>query len=155
VTCHSNHGILHPTDEFVGTGEKAVCTQCHTQGDEGYTRAGQIRDKLVQLSSAVDRANKILDQAERSGMEVSEAKLDLAQAKDSLTKARVTLHTTDLTKVEADLKPGLDAATKDYDAGKRALAERDYRRVGLGLSLLAIGLAIGGLRLYIRQIERR
>jgi hypothetical protein len=154
VTCHSNHAIVHPTDEFVGTGEKAVCTQCHTQGDEGYAIAGQIKEKLGQLSSSIDKANQILGTAERSGMEVSEAKLDLAQAKDALTKARVTLHTADLTKVEADLKPGFDSAGKDYNAGKHALAERDYRRVGLALSLVAIGLVIVGLRLYIRQIER-
>jgi glutaredoxin len=154
VTCHSNHAIVHPTDEFVGTGEKAVCTQCHTQGDEGYAIAGQIKEKLGQLSSSIQKANDILGKAERSGMEVSDAKLDLAQARDALTKARVTLHTADLTKVEADLKPGLDSAAKDEYAGKRALAERDYRRVGLALSLVAIGLVIVGLRLYIRQIER-
>jgi len=155
VTCHSNHAIVHPTDDFVGTGEKAVCTQCHTQGDDGYVAAGHIREKLGELSSSIEKANQILTKAERSGMEVSDAKLDLAQAKDALTKARVTLHTADLTKVEADLKPGFDASTKDYDAGKRALAERDYRRVGLALSLVAIGLVIVGLRLYIKQIEQR
>ena len=155
VTCHSNHAIVHPTDEFVGTGENAVCTQCHTQGDEGYAAAGQIKDKLVQLSSAIEKANDVLGKAERSGMEVSEAKLDLVQAKDALTKARVTLHTADPAKIEADMKPGFDAAAKDYDAGKRALAERDYRRVGLGLALIAIAIVIVGLRLYIRQIEAR
>lgn len=153
VTCHSNHAILHPTDEFVGTGEKAVCTQCHTEGDAGYATAGQIKDKLVQLSSAIDKANDILGKAERSGMEVSEAKLDVVQARDALTKSRVTLHTADLAKIDADMKPGLDAAAKDYDAGKRALAERNYRRVGLGFSLVAIAIAIVGLKLYIHRVE--
>src|SRR5215831_17750606 len=67
VTCHSNHLITRPTDEFVGTGEKAVCTQCHTQGDDGYVAAGQIKEKLVQLASSIDKADEILGRAERSG----------------------------------------------------------------------------------------
>lgn len=155
VTCHSNHAIVHPTDEFVGTGEKAVCTQCHTQGDDGYVAAGQIKEKLVQLASSIDKADEILGRAERSGMEVSEAKLDLVQSRDTLTKARVTLHSANPTRVDADIKPGLQASAKDYDAGKRALAERSYRRIGLALSLIAIALMIVGLTLYIRQIEAR
>src|SRR6266498_3136457 len=153
VTCHSNHAITHPMDEMVGTSEIAVCTQCHTQGAAGYAVAGQIHDKLTGLGLSINRADEILGRAERSGMEVSEAKLDLAQARDALTKARVTLHSADVTKVEAEMKPGLEASAKDYEAGKLALAERNYRRVGLSLSLIAIGLMIVGLTLYIRHIE--
>src|SRR5215470_12879996 len=141
VSCHSNHAISHPTDELVGTSEKAVCTQCHTAGDEGYKAADQIHNPVVQLTAAITRADEILGKAESSGMEVSEAKLDLAQARDALTKARVAVHAADPSRLEADIKPGLDAAAKDYDAGKRALQERNYRRVGLAFSLLAIGLA--------------
>jgi len=153
VTCHSNHAIAHPSDELIGTGDKAVCTNCHMQGENGYAAAGQIKDKLVQLGISIDKADEILGRAERSGMEVSEAKLDLVQAKDALTKARVTLHSANLTRVEADIKPGLEATAKDYDAGKRALAERNYRRIGLAFSLLAIALMIVGLTLYIKRIE--
>ena len=86
-------------------------------------------------------------------MEVSEAKLELTQANDALTKARVTIHSFNEAKIEADIKPGMETAAKDYDAGKKALAERDYRRVGLGLSLIAIALVLIGLRLYIKRIE--
>ena len=153
VTCHSNHGIVHPIDEFIGTGEKSVCTQCHSQGDPGYAVAAQMRQQLVGLQAAVGDADQILDTAERSGMEVSQAKLDLAQAKDALIKARVTIHSFNVDRVAADIKPGLATAAKDYAAGKHALAERNYRRMGLCVSLVAIALALIGLRLYIKQIE--
>jgi hypothetical protein len=36
-----------------------------------------------------------------------------------------------------------------------ALRERDSRRKGLGIALIAIVLAIGGLYLKIRQMESR
>lgn len=155
VTCHSNHGIHHPTDELVGADDKAVCTQCHTEGDDGYQAAKDIRQQLERLSAAIQSSDEILARAERSGMEVSDAKLDLTQARDALTKARVTVHAANVAQTEAAIKPGLDAAAKDYEAGKKALAERDYRRIWLGFSLLAIGVVIVGLRLYIRQIERQ
>jgi hypothetical protein len=39
-------------------------------------------------------------------------------------------------------------------AGKAALADRDYRRRGLGWALVFIFATVIGLFLYIRQIER-
>lgn len=154
VTCHSNHGIHHPTDAMMGTGPGAVCTRCHTEGDGGYVAAGKIKEQLITLASSMQQADEILGRAEQSGMEVSEAKLDLVQAKDALTKARVTTHRVDPVKLEADIQPGLATASKDFNAGKKAMAERDYRRIGLALSLIAIAIVIFGLRLYIREIEK-
>ena len=153
VTCHGNHDIAHPTDELIGTGDKAVCTQCHAEGDAGFVAAGKMKEQLVQLAASIDGTDQILSRAESSGMEVSQARLDLAQARDALIKARVTVHSFNVGRVESDVTPGLEIAAKDYDAGKKAMAERNYRRVGLGISLVAIALVLVGLRLYIRRIE--
>jgi len=153
VTCHGNHGILHPTDELIGTDEKAICTQCHTEGDAGFVAAGKMKQQLVQLAVAIDGADQILSRAEQSGMEVSQASLDLVQARDVLTKARVTVHSFNVARIESEIKPGMETAAKDYDAGKKAMAEREYRRVGLGVSLVAIALVLVGFRLYLKQIE--
>jgi predicted CXXCH cytochrome family protein len=154
VTCHSNHKVVHPTDELIGTGDKAICTQCHTEGDAGYAAAAKIREQLIQLAAAIHQADQILGTAERSGMEVSQARLDLTQSTDALTKARVTIHSFNVEKVASDVNPGLAAAAKDYAAGQQALAERNYRRIGLAISLIAIALVLLGLRLYVKQIER-
>jgi predicted CXXCH cytochrome family protein len=153
VTCHSNHGIQHPNDTLIGTDDKAVCGQCHTEGDPGFVAANSIRDHLAQLAAAIDRSDQILSQAERSGMEVSQARLDLVQARDTLTKARVTIHSANVARVQQDIQPGLASAAKNYEAGKDALKERNYRRFGLGLSLIAIGIVLTGLRMYLKQIE--
>jgi len=153
VTCHSNHRVMHPTDDLIATSDRAICTQCHAQGDAGYDAAAKIREQLAGLATAIGSADQILGTAERSGMEVSQARLDLTQATDALTKARVTVHSFDVGRVDAEVKPGLAAAAKDYTAGQQALSERNYRRVGLAISLLAIGVALIGLRLYIKHIE--
>jgi predicted CXXCH cytochrome family protein len=153
VTCHSNHAILHPTDDLIGTGEKAICTQCHTEGDSGYAAAAKMKESLRQLALAIGNSEDKLKQAERSGMEVGQAKLELVQARDALTKARVTIHTFNVEKVEADTKPGMAVAMKGYDAGVGALKERNVRRIGLGFSLVAIAIMVAGLTFYIKRIE--
>lgn len=86
-------------------------------------------------------------------MEVSEARLAQNQARDSLTKARVAIHSFRKDLVDQDIQAGLDIAAKNQQAGQKAMAERNYRRVGLGISLVAIGVMLAGLRLYIKMIE--
>jgi hypothetical protein len=154
VTCHSNHRIAHPTDAMLGTGTESVCTNCHTDGDAGYQAAGQIQKQLAGLDASVKAADEILARAESAGMEISQARLEQDQARDSLTKARVTIHSFNPGRVDQDIAAGLKITEKTHQAGVAALAERDYRRKGLGLSLLAILAVVIGLRLYIRHIER-
>jgi hypothetical protein len=153
VVCHSNHGITHPTDAKLGTGPQAVCMQCHTPGDSCDQARAEMLSGLTHLDSSIKEANRVLGVAESSGMEVSQARLDEDQARDALTKARVTIHSFQKDLVNQDIQEGLNLAAKNLQAGKNALAERDYRRRGLGFALVFILMAVVGLFLYIRQIE--
>ncbi len=153
VTCHSNHRIQRPSDEMIGTSTSAVCITCHSEGDAGFAAAANMREQLDGLVQAIHQAETVLDRAEQSGMEISEAKLNQAQARDALTKARVTIHSFQPGKVAEDIQAGLKVASANHQAGLDALVERDYRRVGLAVSLLTIVAVLIGLRLYIRKIE--
>ena len=155
VQCHSNHAIVAPTDAWVGTGPKAVCVNCHAEGDKGYTAAQGMAADLAKVNSSLERAEETLNTAERSGMEVSSAKVELGTANEALVKARVNVHTFDETEVRKLTDQGVEISQKTYQAGLAALRERDYRRKGLGVALIAIVLAISGLYLKIRQIESR
>ncbi len=153
VVCHSNHGITHPTDAKLGTGPEGVCMRCHTPGDRcDQARAGLLSD-LSQLDEAIKNADLVLGVAESSGMEVSEARLAQDQARDSLTKARVTIHSFKRDLVDQNIQAGLKIAAQDLHAGKAAMVERNYRRAGLGISLIAIVIVLAGLWLYIKKIE--
>jgi hypothetical protein len=55
--------------------------------------------------------------------------------------------------VDQDIQAGLNIAARNLQAGKRAMVERNHRRVGLGISLIAIGIVLAGLWLYITKIE--
>jgi len=155
VTCHSNHEIAHPSDQFLGSGAQSICTQCHTDGDGGFVAAVKMKADLDGLVASINGAEEILDRAESSGMEVSQPKLELAQAKDSLTKARVSIHSFDVAKVGVDVKAGMTTAAADFAAGEQAMKERNYRRIGLAFSLVAIVLVLTGLKLYINHIEQK
>lgn len=153
VVCHSNHGITHPTDAKLGTGPEAVCMHCHRPGDVcDQARAGLLSD-LRSLDRAINKADQLLNVAEASGMEVSEARMGQNQARDSLTKARVNIHSFRKDLVDQDIQAGLDIAAKNLQAGQKAMVERNHRRVGLGVSLVAIGIMLVGLRLFIKKIE--
>jgi hypothetical protein len=154
VVCHSNHAISHPTDAKLGTGPVGVCMRCHTVGDRCDLARAEMLASLMRLDTAIGNAHKVLGVAESSGMEVSQARLDEDQARDALTKARVTIHSFRKELVNQDIQEGLKIAAKNLQAGNNALAERDYRRRGLGLALVFILLSVVGLFLYIRKIEQ-
>jgi len=153
VVCHGNHGITHPTDAKLGTGPEASCMQCHKPGDSCDQARADMLGELGRLDEAIRRADNVLGVAESSGMEVSEARLAQSQARDSLTKSRVTIHSFQKDLVDQDIRVGLDIAAKNLQAGHKAMSERNYRRVGLAVSLIAIAMMLAGLRLYIRKIE--
>ena len=153
VQCHSNHEIVRPTDAWVGTAPQSVCITCHASGDKGLGAAQAMSADLAQLDASMGRAGKVLDVAERAGMEVSGAKMQLADAHEALEKARVNVHSCDESLVRKLTDAGVEIAAKAYQTGVAALRERDYRRKGLGIALIAIVLAITGLYLKIRQME--
>jgi predicted CXXCH cytochrome family protein len=152
-TCHSNHRILPTSDEMLGAGEQSLCVTCHVEGDGGYQAAVEMYAMLQGLSQAIAGAREVLDRAERSGMEVSEPLLELGSARDMLTKARVTIHSFRPEQVREETDQGHEIAAQALAAGHQALAERDYRRLGLGVSLVLILIVVLALRIYIRRIE--
>jgi hypothetical protein len=70
-----------------------------------------------------------------------------------LVKARVAVHNFRADAVALPVKEGLTIAAEAHRAGQEALAERDFRRVGLGVSLACILLTLAGLWLAIRWLE--
>ena len=72
----------------------------------------------------------------------------------TLTKARVTIHSFQPALVDENVQAGLKIAAADLKVGQDAMVERNHRRIGLGISLIAIAFMLVGLWLYIKKIER-
>jgi predicted CXXCH cytochrome family protein len=153
VVCHGNHAVLRPSAAMLA-GADAVCAQCHDAGSAGGKAAAAMAGLLAKLGDALGRSDEVLGRARRSGMEVSEALLRQQEARETLVKARVAVHAFRLEEVRKPVEEGLRIAAGTRSAGEEAMRERDRRRAGLAVSLLAIFITIGGLWLALRQIER-
>jgi len=154
MTCHGNHRIVHPTTGLLA-GEQAVCTQCHEPDSAGGQVAQQMGELIVGLSAQLDEADQLLERARLAGMEVSEALLRQREGREDLVLARVAVHSFSVEAVEEPVVEGHAIAEESLSAGMAALAERNVRRWGLGLSLIAILITMAGLWLAIRWFERK
>lgn len=155
ITCHNNHEIMAPTDALLGTAEGAVCISCHKPGDKGFVAAAEMRSGIDGLLGRIERSKEILDRAERAGMEVSKPKFDLREAIDGVTHARVLIHTSSPAEVNKVIAPSVEIAGKTHQAGVDALAELNYRRKGLVVSLFFILFLAVLVYLKLRDIEGR
>jgi predicted CXXCH cytochrome family protein len=155
VQCHSNHGIQPPNDEMLGVGEKSVCTQCHSDGDNGHAAAKKMRERIDEISASISRATEILERAERSGMEVSKPRFDLNEAKDALTQSKVLVHAFSPAEIDKIIDSGVDVSNKSYEAGGAALNELSFRRKGLAGSLFFILFLAVLIYLKVRELESR
>jgi len=155
VTCHENHQIVHPTEAFLGTGPEGKCTSCHDPGTPGAVAAGQMLKQLTGLEAQIRDARAVVRRAAEAGMEVSRATFQLGQADDALVRARTRVHLFRPSAVEESTAGGLSIARAAQNAGRKALAERDYRRRGLIVSLGLIALTIAAIVFKIRDVDRK
>ena len=152
VVCHSNHGIHQPSTAML-VGPHAVCSECHDAGTAPAKTAAQMAAWIEGLDGALKQSETVLTRAEESGMEVSEAQMRLADGRENLVKSHLALHAMDLSEMRQPIDAGMAIARQTLAAGQAALRERNYRRWGLAVSVLLIGIAILAIRFLIRRIE--
>jgi hypothetical protein len=154
VVCHGNHAVLKPSVNMLA-GPESVCSQCHDATSPGGLAAARMGGLIRKLRSELERSDAILNQAARSGMEVSEATLRQNDARETLIKARVAVHAFQVEALSKPVEEGLKIAAETYRAGQGALTERKRRHIGLGFSLVTIVITMAGLWLAIRRLERQ
>jgi cytochrome c3-like protein len=155
VTCHENHDIVKPSEDFLGEGPESKCSSCHDATSAGGKAATAMRTDLQALATEIQAARQTLARAAEAGMEVSKVRFELSQADDALTKSRASIHRFQVAAVHENAAAGLAVAKTARKAADRALAERDYRRRGLFVSLVLILVTIGALLAAIREVDRR
>lgn len=153
--CHGSHRILPPSDEMLGTGEKAVCTQCHELDSKPYQIATRIKEKLDEFKEKIDTAASLLNQADRQGVEVSESQLRLTEANTILIMVRNLTHSFSLERIEEKIEEGEKVISEVSGAGKAALREVKFRKTGLIISTSFLFLFVVALFLKIRQITKK
>ncbi len=155
VTCHSNHGIQHPSDAMLAVGGKGVCGTCHQPGAACDRATVRIVSGFVGLRDSLALADSLLKLAEDRGMETGLGRDSWKEAQDQQVGVRAGLHSFDSAQITGVLDEGLGLARHAADQARAALRDWRTRRIGMGLSLLAILFVIALVTLKIRQIEAR
>lgn len=155
VTCHENHAIVAPTDAYLSTGKEGKCVDCHEAGTEGARSAAAMREDIVTLEKQILDAKAALQREAEAGMLVARAQFDLSRADEALTKARADVHLFQPYAVQQTAAGGLTIARTARAQAALIRHERDFRRKGLVVALLLIGISIAALVAKIRDIDRR
>jgi predicted CXXCH cytochrome family protein len=156
VDCHSNHAILRPSDDMLGTSPGALCVTCHEgKDDAGWIAAGKMRASIERLKSAIDADAALIDRVRNAGMEVGGQELALGEIRTKLTQARMEMHAFSPAGVDPVVDEGLKMLADVRAAGMRAEADLRFRRRGLFVSFGAILLVVVALALKIRELNRR
>ncbi len=153
VTCHSNHGVRHPTDAMLAVGTSGVCAGCHKPGSAADRDTRAIIDNFGGLKRSLAGADSLLKVAEVRGMETGPGRESLKDAQDRLVAVRAGLHSFDPQKIGAALGEGSAAAGKAAGYGREALRDWRNRRVGMASSLVVILILMGLLIAKIRGIR--
>ncbi|MFA5833570.1 MAG: cytochrome c3 family protein [Bacteroidota bacterium] len=156
-TCHSNHEILHATDELVGTSSKAVCSKCHSESKniKGFQVAGTMRMLIDSLHAQQQLAETLIVDAEQKGMEVTEAKFKLRDAHQARLQSRTLVHSFNEAKFREVVSNGINVATFVQGEAQQSIEEYYFRRKGLGVSTFIITFLVISLYFYIRKIESK
>lgn len=153
--CHGNHEILHPTDEWVGLGERAVCARCHGVGDAGGKAAASIARALGSTTSLLHDAESRVEAARSRGMLMTDAQVAIQGAQEQIVEARTLVHTADPSQLEQKTSAADVGARKALGLAQQAFVEISYRRTGLLVALALILVAIVALFLKIRDVDAR
>jgi Cytochrome c7 and related cytochrome c len=155
-------GKSHYTLDHV-TVDVRRCIDCHPAGDpNGMATANEYVSTMRGLTGMIARAERILLEAQRGGVEVRKTRAELDAAVDNQIEIETLVHTFTPAaerKAKAGGDPlqkkareGLDHARAALIAGSTALDELSYRRHGLFVALGIIVLALAALALKIRTL---
>jgi len=157
-TCHGNHRIARTSDTMIGLGEGSVCGKADCHGDPDFPGREIItgmRGEIDRLKGARQRAEEIVAEAERKGMDVEEGKRLLVELNTALITARSKIHRFALEPVKEAAAPGYEIAEKAYKVGEDALGQLSFRQWGLAATSLIVIFVAVLLFLKIRQIDKQ
>ncbi len=133
----------------------STCLQCHSPGDPCDEASERMYEALTGLDRALRDSASLLQRAEHAGMEVSGPVFELrSNGTTAAIESRALIHSFDPDQLLARTGEGMEVAATALQAGEDALAELQFRRKGLAVSLILVALVLAALWLKIRQVDR-
>ncbi|NOX17459.1 MAG: hypothetical protein GXO87_04150 [Chlorobi bacterium] len=147
-TCHGYHDIQKASDDFIGTGEKSFCIECHDEGDEGYITAAFIKSRIDTLKLKYSTASDDMNNVIIKGMDDIDISFKLKEARQKLIETRTAIHSFDTSQVNTIASQGIKLSNEAIGMAQKEMDEYYNRRTGFIYS--SIALLILGLALYLK-----
>lgn len=132
----------------------SACLSCHELKDACDVATERMYAALQALERDLREAARLLRRAELAGMEVSAPRFELkSKGTTAAVEARALIHTFDADRLVQKAAEGREIAAAARAAGEAALAELQFRRKGLAVSLVLVLLVLVSLYLKIRSVD--
>jgi len=155
ITCHSNHKIVHVSDDLLGVKKDSKCVQCHkSEKDKGFFVAKEMKNLLDSLKLTDTIATNLLNTASLKGMDISESEYALKKIKQVLIQSRTITHLQDLDEFKKKMDEGFNITNKAKEAGLQAIDEFYFRRYGLGVATIIITFLVILLYLKTKKMDK-
>jgi len=149
------HTIVASNHELIGTGEGAVCVQCHSEGDDGWESATVIATWRNSLETRLTVASELLERVEIRGFEISDAKWMLnSEVKQAKMELRTSIHYFNKDLYGAAYQKADSALNLVISAGDQADNEVAGRRVYFLMITILIAFVVIAIALKVRDIEK-
>lgn len=129
AACHGNHRIQPATPAMLDK----VCLECHEAGGKEAKLAGQFHSMVTRASGEIDRAEKMVREAQSIPLYVEDYKARLTDARTALMEAYPAMHALDVSVVEPHTRRAWSIASQVSHEVHEKLAGRVWRIVGLVL----------------------
>jgi predicted CXXCH cytochrome family protein len=156
-TCHGHHDIIAASNQLLGVSSEAVCSRCHSEREnvQGYTVAKTMRTLIDSLEKNEQLDQKLVEEAEQKGMEISEAKFKLRDVRQARLQSRTMVHAFNEQKFKTVVDNGMKTAAIVSEEAHTAIHDYYFRRLGLVISTLIITMLAVSLYMYVRRLERK
>jgi hypothetical protein len=155
--CHGKHAIAKTSDAMLAPVPGSLCHDCHAEHATGNpactTTATYFHQELAAL--AASRAS-FIERAEllaRKGLDTDPMHEQLLTLSDSLQQSRSFIHAFDRSEFDQAAAPGRASVASLTALEATAEADLRYRRIGLVIAVLLIGLLMLLLWIKLRRME--
>ncbi len=151
--CHGYHLINKPNDEMLNVDESPICSDCHSEGEDGYDEAKMIYEKIKTLAFLYDSTKVRSAEVNIKGMNNIDIEYSLKNIKQDLIETRTLVHTFDTSKVFAKANEGIAASYEAIKLADNEINEYFNRRLGYGIATIILILLALALYLKIRSLN--
>ncbi len=149
--CHGYHSIKRSRSlELSGT-----CGKCHSKDSKEFKTAEKLSTMLFQTKEEIERAEKILDDAEKIPIAVEDYRARIEEAKTFLTEALILTHSLSIERNEEVLGKARFISKEIEREIHEKMRNLKWRRFGLFVFWFYIFLTIFIIMRYKRWLTKR